>query len=883
MEFDWDIAELDEETQQPEIPAAFQATLSVRLDDELHIIPSASVAYEPGKEYLAIVEQAGEHAETMLDRTNQLKVIKEEVEELRAKYNEAIYALSAKQREIDASLAHDRTVQREYERQVYEASKKLRVALESEKIQKEFLENSTRFDALTASAAWREWAFPHQLEGAKLIASATGRAILGDKMGLGKTLTVLIAARMLEQQRILIIVPDDIVGNFYAEVKHWEPSRTVMHIAKMAKRQRNALLDLCGGLDEFTVIVNYSAWRKDFALLNKLDSLHFSMVILENSTRFDALTASAAWREWAFPHQLEGAKLIASATGRAILGDKMGLGKTLTVLIAARMLEQQRILIIVPDDIVGNFYAEVKHWEPSRTVMHIAKMAKRQRNALLDLCGGLDEFTVIVNYSAWRKDFALLNKLDGLHFSMVILDEAHTVKETTTNAYRGVKRIILSDNSCPECRGNIQKVHISADRKIDLINEGHYAFAQRTRDAWVCVGKHTANDTVIPEEYVKGDGCGWNEVRDQVNNVKREYGALRSVQAVVPMTGTPILNKPADLFSLLTLIWPEKFNNLHEFERIYCERNYANKWIFKPGGLKRLTNQLAGRYIARDRHSAGVILPKQTRVVHSVEMDEKMYPGQAKVIRDLTQHAMLMLQEKTMPVIAAIALITRKRQANVWPAGIKFTDADGMVVFDVGDEIRESIKLDRLLLPADRSESGDSEGLIAEFTAGGDFTNGDRVVVFSQFKQPLKELEERIANAGISVVRFDGDTSQDVRDQVRIDFDRKYCDQPGYEPKWQVVLANYRTGGVGLNFTGATQMIMLDEEWNSGKDEQAANRIDRIGQTEETTVHTIRLENSIDDWMAELIESKRQMVEGFDSNASLANDLLAAMREGRMM
>ena len=742
MEFDWDIAELDEETQQPEIPAAFQATLSVRLDDELHIIPSASVAYEPGKEYLAIVEQAGEHAETMLDRTNQLKVIKEEVEELRAKYNEAIYALSAKQREIDASLAHDRTVQREYERQVYEAGKKLRVALESEKIQKEFL---------------------------------------------------------------------------------------------------------------------------------------------ENSARFDALTASATWREFAFPHQLEGAKLIASATGRAILGDKMGLGKTLTVLIAARMLEQQRILIIVPDDIVGNFYAEVKHWEPSRTVMHIAKMAKRQRNALLDLCGGLDEFTVIVNYSAWRKDFALLNKLDGLHFSMVILDEAHTVKETTTNAYRGVKRIILSDNSCPECRGNIQKVHISADRKTDLINEGHYAFAQRTRDAWVCVGKHTANDTVIPEEYVKGDGCGWNEVRDQVNGVKREYGALRSVQAVVPMTGTPILNKPADLFSLLTLIWPEKFNNLHEFERIYCERNYANKWIFKPGGLKRLTNQLAGRYIARDRHSAGVILPKQTRVVHSVEMDEKMYPGQAKVIRDLTQHAMLMLQEKTMPVIAAIALITRKRQANVWPAGIKFTDADGMVVFDVGDEIRESIKLDRLLLPADRSESGDSEGLIAEFTAGGDFTNGDRVVVFSQFKQPLKELEERIANAGISVVRFDGDTSQDVRDQVRIDFDRKYCDQPGYEPKWQVVLANYRTGGVGLNFTGATQMIMLDEEWNSGKDEQAANRIDRIGQTEETTVHTIRLENSIDDWMAELIESKRQMVEGFDSNASLANDLLAAMREGRMM
>ena len=94
------------------------------------------------------------------------------------------------------------------------------------------------------------------------------------------------------------------------------------------------------------------------------------------------------------------------------------------------------------------------------------------------------------------------------------------------------------------------------------------------------------------------------------------------------------------------------------------------------------------------------------------------------------------------------------------------------------------------------------------------------------------------------------------------------------------MLCNYKTGGVGLNFTGATQMIILDEEWNAGKSDQAFNRIDRIGQTEETTVHILRLEKTIDEWMAKLIESKRDMVEGFENKADLQAELLKALQEG---
>lgn len=602
----------------------------------------------------------------------------------------------------------------------------------------------------------------------------------------------------------------------------------------------------------------------------------------DSSVAFDKLTAGFRWREFALQHQIEGAKHLATAK-RAILGDKMGLGKTLTSLIACDMLQAQKILVVVPDDVVSNFVREIQHWAPHRSVIMLGKQTKLARNMAIDLMRSLDSFIVVINYSAWRKDNSLLDRLVSLRFDTVIMDEAHTIKETTTNAYKGCAQLVLAENSCPKCRGAIQKIHKSEDTIIKLSDAKIF---HNSRDYWACIGKATPSPTVMDDSIasaIMSSGCGWNEIVEALAGNSREFGDLRSVRNVFPMTGTPILNKPTDLFSMLSLVDPVHYSDKNRFNRTYCIQDSAGKWMFQYGGLDRLVKNLSGKYIARDRKTAGVTLPKQDIVVHSIEMDSTIYPGQAKVIKDLSRHAMVILSNGAkLPILYTIALITRKRQANVWPAGIELKDENGIVVFSVGDEIKESIKLDRICGKAESGLPGDYEGLIPDLTGNGDLTNGERIVVFSQFKTPLAELESRIKDAGISVVRFDGDTPEDIRNQVKIDFDRKYCDQIGYEPKWQVVLANYKTGGVGLNFTAATQMIILDEEWNPGKQEQAFNRIDRIGQTEETTVHILRLEKTIDNWMADLIDSKRDMIEGFETKVDLQASLLKAMQEGEM-
>jgi SNF2 family DNA or RNA helicase len=583
------------------------------------------------------------------------------------------------------------------------------------------------------------------------------------------------------------------------------------------------------------------------ALENELATEKFKSSALE----FDRITAGLKWREFAYSHQIEGAKYFA-ANKRVILGDKMGLGKSLTSLIACDMLQSQKVLVIVPDDVVSNFVHEVVKWTPHRSVFSLGKLTKGERAATFAMLDYMKSYIAIVNYSAWRRDQSLLDSLIERRFDTVIIDEAHTIKETTTNAYKGVKKVVLSENSCPECRGPITL--ISNRIRESMSHKPNY---------FQC--KNVA-------------GCGWSENRDIDDGVKRPAFAMSSIQNVFPMTGTAILNKPTDLFALLSLIDPVNFGEKYRFEFDYCARDiYTNKIVFRSGGMASLVKRLSGKWLARDRHQAGIVLPKQEIQYHNLIITEEEYPKQLKTITQLTKYATIMLDSgKQMSAIAAIALITRKRQANVWPAGIVQKDMNGDVVFSVGEDVNESIKVDWCI-------NADNEGHLMDFTADGNMGLGDRVVVFSQFKGPLIELENRLRKAGVSVVRFDGDTPEDIRNQVKIDFDRSRCNEPGYEKKWQVCLANYKSGGQGLNFNDATQMVILDSEWNGGREDQAFGRMDRLGQTEQTTVHILEIENTIDTWMRTLIEYKRDLVNGFESNAELAQALFRAMQSGEIL
>jgi SNF2 family DNA or RNA helicase len=220
----------------------------------------------------------------------------------------------------------------------------------------------------------------------------------------------------------------------------------------------------------------------------------------------------------------------------------------------------------------------------------------------------------------------------------------------------------------------------------------------------------------------------------------------------------------------------------------------------------------------------------------------------------LKQHSQIEIETgKAADMASLLALITRQRQAAVWPGGIYMNLPDPTnpwtapeVRTHVGALYLESAKLDRACELADEFEEA-----------------GERYVLFSQFREAIDEFAKR---RGDSCATFHGGTSTKEAELIKDNFDRSM----GQEPKWKGVAAHYKKGGVGLTLTAATQCIILDEEWSPAMNEQAYARINRMGQTEETSVHIIHLKNTIDQWLHDLIEEKKKIVDGFETELTFS-------------
>lgn len=365
---------------------------------------------------------------------------------------------------------------------------------------------------------------------------------------------------------------------------------------------------------------------------------------------------------------------------------------------------------------------------------------------------------------------------------------------------------------------------------------------------------------------------------DEAHNMKNESGLTFDALSqfdydqCIPMTATSILNEPGDIWTSLNMIDPARFTSKYNFLNIFCMQDADGKWVFKPGGEKALMAQLKGRILKRTLEEVAPNLPKQT--VNEVVIPElAVSEAQLKIMHQIHNFNGIMLDNgESTRMDAIIAAITRERQAAVFPAGIEvkmtqkmfdewFQDgpppAVGTVLFSVPKDV-PSVKLDL------------AEDKLARMVKA-----GKRCVVFSQFKTALVDLEARLNAKGIRVVRYDGDTDKGTRLAVKRDFLRPASGIPKADFRYDVVLANYKTGGVGLTFTEATYMLCLDEEWNPAKNHQAWARIHRIGQTEETTVDILRIEKSIDMWMKSLNEKKQAIVNGFEAEI----DTVASLKD----
>ncbi|PRP86023.1 SNF2 superfamily RAD5 protein [Planoprotostelium fungivorum] len=127
-------------------------------------------------------------------------------------------------------------------------------------------------------------------------------------------------------------------------------------------------------------------------------------------------------------------------------------------------------------------------------------------------------------------------------------------------------------------------------------------------------------------------------------------------------------------------------------------------------------------------------------------------------------------------------------------------------------------------------------------------------IVFSQWTSMLDLCEISLAKVGIRFVRLDGGMSQAQRDAS--------VKQYREDPRVRVFLISMKAGGLGLNLVTGSNVYLLDPWWNPASEDQAIDRVHRLGQTRPVHVTRFIIKDSIEERIVELQERKKTMAQG---------------------
>lgn len=127
----------------------------------------------------------------------------------------------------------------------------------------------------------------------------------------------------------------------------------------------------------------------------------------------------------------------------------------------------------------------------------------------------------------------------------------------------------------------------------------------------------------------------------------------------------------------------------------------------------------------------------------------------------------------------------------------------------------------------------------------------EKVVIFSQFLGFMDLIEYDFKRNNIQYVRLDGSLNQKKRSEVLKQFKEN--------PKIQIIMISLKAGGVGLNLTEANHVFLLDPWWNPAVEEQAVERVHRIGQKKKVNVVRFICKGSIEERMIEMHKNKKEL------------------------
>jgi len=309
-------------------------------------------------------------------------------------------------------------------------------------------------------------------------------------------------------------------------------------------------------------------------------------------------------------------------------------------------------------------------------------------------------------------------------------------------------------------------------------------------------------------------------ILDESHYIKN-YKAQRTVKiqelfAKIPhrilLTGTPILNRPSELYTQISIIQPGMFYSFFKFAERYCNMRKTRFGIDTSGALNvaELSDRMKAFTVRRLKSQVLTELPDKIRSTIELEIDNKAEYKKA-------EHAIIEYIREKKGDSAALAASQAEMLVEI--ESLKQLSAKGKLaaVFEWIEDFLES---------------------------------GEKLVLFASHTEIIKSIVDKFPGISVSLT---GSDSQEAR--------QKAIDQFQNNPNTKIFVGNLQAAGVGITLTAASNVAFIELGWTPSVMSQAEDRCHRIGQKNAVNIYYLLGKSTIDEKIAELLTSKATTID----------------------
>ena len=282
----------------------------------------------------------------------------------------------------------------------------------------------------------------------------------------------------------------------------------------------------------------------------------------------------------------------------------------------------------------------------------------------------------------------------------------------------------------------------------------------------------------------------------------------------VGMTGTLLMNSPLDAFVPLKFIGKEN-STWSNFKSFYCvfDHKFGHDQIVGYKNVDILKDEIDSCSLRRDKSILN--LPPKIIIPEFIDMDST----QQKFYEDITNGILEEVDKVNISTKNLLGMVTRLRQATSAPSVLSSSN----------------------IVPTKLERATD---LVDEIVS-----NGEKVVIFSYFKEPLYILAEKLKQYNPLIGTGDFD-DKEVSNNI---------DKFQKEDKYKVFLGTVQKMGTGVTLTAANYEIHIDTAWTYAEFEQTCDRCWRIGSSKPVIIYDLICNETIDERVWELLNKKKNI------------------------